>query len=259
MKVDNILIIPDKQNIEESLQLAETYHCGFEYNDFFLPDVLDNRAVVQETIRFYKNLGKLPEYCTSHGAFLDVTVFSDDARIREVSDYRVEQSLDIASELGAQAVIFHTNFVPNFHLEIYYRSFVDRNYEYWSKKLEKYPDMNIYIENMFDMDWTLIAALAERFKGVEHFGVCFDYAHAHVFGDENRIDDWVNALAPYVKHMHINDNDFQSDLHLALGDGKIDWKHFCEQYEQYFAPASVLIETKDMQNIRKSLAYMAEL
>ena len=257
MKINNILIIPDKDNIEESLHLADAYHCGFEYNDFFLPALLDDKAALRETIHFYKHLSGLPDYCTSHGAFLDVTVFSDDASIREVSDYRVEQSLDIAGELGARAVIFHTNFVPNFHLESYHQSFVDRNFEYWSKKLEKYPDMNIYMENMFDMDWTLLAALADRFKGAEHFGVCFDYAHAHVFGDADRIDDWVKGVAPYVKHLHINDNDFKADLHLALGEGRIDWNHFREHYNTYFPEASVLIETRAPERIRKSLEFIS--
>ena len=259
MKIDNILIIPDKENIEESLRLADEYNCGFEYNDFFLPAVLDDKERLRKTIDFYKGLDGLPRYCTSHGAFLDVTVFSDDARIKEVSDYRVEQSLCIAEELGARAVIFHTNYVPNFKLESYQKSFVERNVEYWTSKLEKHPNINIYMENMFDTDCTLLAHLAERMKDTERFGVCFDYAHAHAFGEPNEIEDWVKNLAPYVRHMHINDNDFISDLHLAVGDGRIDWKDFCRYYETYFPKASVLIETKGMEKIRKSLEYISFL
>ena len=259
LKLDNILIIPDKDNIEQSMWLADEYHCGFEYNDFFLPNMLDDKKKLRETIDFYKNLGGLPEYCTSHGAFLDITVFSDDARIREVSDYRVEQSLSIAEELGAKAVIFHTNFVPNFNLESYKQSFVERNFYYWSEKLEKYPDMNIYMENMFDTDWTILAALADRLKKNEHFGVCFDYAHAHVFGEADDIEGWVKGLAPYVRHMHINDNDFNADLHLALGEGKIDWLRFRDYCEKYFSDASILIETRKIDSIRKSLEYISRL
>ncbi len=162
MKINNILIIPDKDNIDESMRLCETYHCGFEYNDFFLPAVLDDKAFLRDTIDFYKNLDGCPKFCTSHGAFFDITVFSEDAMIRKVSDYRVEQSLNIAEELGAKAVVFHTNYIPNFNLESYRAGFVARNFEYWSAKLDKHPDINIYMENMYDTDWTLLASLAKQ-------------------------------------------------------------------------------------------------
>ena len=259
MKINNILIIPDKDNIEESLHLADAYHCGFEYNDFFLPALLDDKAAMRETVQFYKNLGKLPEYCTSHGAFLDITIFSDDARIREASDYRVEQSLSIARELGAKGVVFHTNYLPTFNLESYRQNWVERNFEYWSEKLSKYSDLNIYMENMFDADHILLVALADRLKDVDNFGICFDYAHAHVFGDETKINDWVTGVAPYVKHLHINDNDFKADLHLALGDGDIDWKLFRRYYEAYFTDSSVLIEMRGTEKIRKSLEFINSL
>lgn len=259
MKIKHKLIIPDKYNIEESLQLAEEYNCGFEYNDFFSPALLDDTTRLRDTIQFYNTLGKLPEYCTMHGAFLDITVFSEDARIREVSDYRVEQSLDIAQKLGAKAVIFHTNYIPTFHMESYRNQFVKSNIEYWSKKLHKYPDLNIYMENMFDMDCILLARLAEGLKGEDNFGVCFDYAHAHVFGDKTQIDSFVTGLAAYVKHLHINDNDCNADLHLALGEGEIDWYHFCKQYKRFFSEASVLLEMRGTEKIRKSLEFIDSL
>lgn len=259
MKLDNFLIIPDKDNIEESIKLADDFKCGFEYNDFMIPSLLDDKELLRKTIGFYKSLSGLPRYCTSHGAFLDVTVFSDDAKILEASDYRVEQSLSIAEELGAKAVIFHTNYIPNFNLESYRQGFVDRNYEYWSRKLEKYSSLRIYMENMFDTDWTLLARLAERFMSQERFGVCFDYAHAHVFGDVEDIDGWVNGLAPYVRHLHINDNDLKADLHLALGDGQINWERFCSYRESVFKDATVLIETRKLENIKKSLEYISFL
>lgn len=257
LKLNRVLIIPDKENIDESLKICREYHCGFEYNDFFLPAVLDDKALLRKTIDFYKRLDGRPDYCTSHGAFFDVTIFSEDARIREVSDYRVEQSLDIAQELGAQAVVFHTNYIPNFNLEGYRQSFVSRNVEYWLKKLERYPDLSIYMENMYDMDWTLLAKLAEELRSNRRFGVCMDYAHAHVFGDASDIDGWVKGLSSYVRHLHINDNDYKSDLHLALGEGRIDWRRFADYYETYFSDASVLIETRKLENIRRSLEFIS--
>ena len=230
MKIEHLLLIPDKKNIEDSLKLADAYGCGFEYNDFFRPDNLDRKEWVQDTISFYQNLKNKPGYCTLHGAFFDVTVFSDDSKIRQASDYRVEQSLKIAGELGAAGVVFHTNYIPNFLQEAYRNGWVEKN-----------------------------AALGEKMQSIPNFGICFDYAHAHAFGEVWQIEEWVKALAPFVRHIHINDNDFMSDSHLALGDGKIKWDEFKKYYEKYFSKASVLIEVTGEEKIKKSLDYLMRL
>ena len=62
-----------------------------------------------------------------------------------------------------------------------------------------------------------------------------------------------------MKHLHINDNDFGQDLHLSVGDGKIDWKMFKIYYEIYFPEATVLIEVNGMEKIRKSLDFLESL
>ncbi len=259
MNIEKLLVIPQLPNIDEYIQLSKEYHCGFEYNDFFLPDILDDADTLEERIYFYKNKEDMPEYVTLHGVFLDITIFSDDSRIKAVSDFRVEQSIDVARQLGVNAVIFHTNYVDNFKLRSYREDWVNKNFAYWSEKANKYPDINFYMENMFDSDWELLLKLAEKMKDYSNFGVCFDYSHAHVFGDENKIRNWVINLAPYVKHIHINDCDYKEDAHLALGDGQIDWQQFKQYYEKYFSSASVLIEVKGVDNTRKSLEFLRKL
>jgi len=259
MKIERLLIIPDPEQPEKSLALAKEYGCGFEYNDFYMPCFLDDDVACNERIQLYTEQASLPDYCTMHGAFLDVTIFSDDPKIVKVSDERVEQSLRIARRIGAKGIVFHTNFVPNFHADYYRQGWVERNVAYWKQKLETYSDIHIYMENMFDMSYELLAEVSKRLCTYSNFGVCFDYAHAHVFGDENKINEWVEALAPYVKHIHINDNDLKDDLHLAIGEGRIDWSRFKEFYHTFFPQASVLIEMKGLDAAEKSLQYLNRL
>lgn len=259
MKIKRLLIIPNAAQVDEYLELAEKHGLGFEYNDFFLPQVLDDKGVLDDRKKFYGSLDRLPDYCTMHGAFLDVTVFSDDRLIREASDYRVEQSLAIAEEMGVKGVVFHTNYIANFRTESYRAQFVKRNAEYWGCKADEHKNLNIYIENMFDDTPELLSLLAAELSDKENVGVCFDYAHAHVFGNPDDIEKWVKSLAPYIRHVHINDNDFYQDLHLAVGDGRIDWKRFKYFYENYFPEATVLIEMSGMDKIKKSLDFLSEL
>ena len=67
------LIIPDRNDIDTSLSVADKYGFGFEYNDFFIPDVMDNKKLVEELVLRYK-AHELPETCTMHGAFFDVLI-----------------------------------------------------------------------------------------------------------------------------------------------------------------------------------------
>lgn len=259
MKIDQLLIIPDRQKLSEYEMLAEQYNLGFEFNDFFAPAMLDDEELTKQTIQQYIESTDMPCYRTSHGAFLDVTIFSDDMAIYNASDYRVEQSLRIAKSLGAKGVVFHTNYIANFLSDTYRDGWVKKNIEYWTKKAEQYKDINIYIENMFDDTPELISRLGEGMMGVENFGICFDYAHAQVFGNSDEIGTWVKMLSPYVKHIHINDNDLKKDLHLAVGDGCIDWQEFKHYYEEYFYDSTVLIEVNGIDKIKKSLDFLYRL
>ena len=36
-------VIPDLDNIEKYLELSKKYNLGFEYNDFFMPKLLDDK------------------------------------------------------------------------------------------------------------------------------------------------------------------------------------------------------------------------
>ncbi len=250
-------IIPDRYNIDKSFDLAEKYGVSFEYNDFMTPDVLDNQGEIDERINMYLS-HKLPENSTIHGAFLDITVFSSDRRIYEASDYRVRQSIEIGKKLGASGIVFHTNYIANFILESYRRDWVKKNTEYWKEKISQYPGINIYIENMFDTDPVLLYELGECMKDEKNFGVCLDYAHASCMS-EVPTEKWAEALSPYVRHMHINDNDFVHDLHLPLGEGDIDWRKFSELYRKYFSGSSILIEHTDVKKQEKSIKFFNRL
>lgn len=250
-----ILIVSRVERLTEHLELVGKYNLGLEINDFFDPELLENEARVQAVIDQYLNAG-LPEGSTMHGAFLDVTVFSSDVRIREIAKMRMRQSMEIAGKLGVKGVVFHTNWNPMVCGEIYENQVVERTVVYLRELLEQYPAIEIYLENMFDSDPRILARISEPLKGYKNYGVCLDYAHATIYG--NDIEHWMEELAPYVKHFHINDNDLEQDLHLALGEGQINWQQFMNYYQEKFLTCSVLIETTLPVNQEKSLRYLEE-
>lgn len=258
MDFTKLHIIPDLEELDKYLELAKKYGLQFEYNDFYMPWILDNEDRKTDIIdRYLERTDELPKASSLHGAFLDVTIFSYDEKIRTISEFRIRQSMDIASRIGAKSVIIHTNYIPTFLDDDYENSWVDKNYKFLSRLLKDYPDINIYMENMFDITPDLLARLADRLKDYSNFGVCLDYAHLNVFGkDATTPLQWVEKLAPYIKHVHINDNDFIKDRHWALGKGSIDYKEFFDLYNKNFPDATVLIEVKGIDKIRESIRFI---
>ena len=252
--MQKLYLIPDPARAEDSLALAGEYDAGFEYNDFYVPSLLDQPEALRARMAFWRGFGRPARRDTMHGVFYDVTIHSDDEQIRRVSERRVLQSVEIAQEMELRGVVFHTNLIPNFKSVFYLNNWLDKNAAFFTKLCADNPEVEIWMENMFDTEPERIAALASRMAGVKNFGVCYDRAHAQVFGGGP--EGWLEALAPYVRHMHINDNDGLTDRHDPVGTGVIDWRAFDRALRARGVEASVLVETTDLEKQRASLEYM---
>jgi sugar phosphate isomerase/epimerase len=251
-----LLIVSTTDRLAAYGALADTYGVGFECNDFFAPQLLDEEARVRSAIQAYERYG-LPSVSTLHGAFYDVVVFSQDAKIREISRMRMEQSMEIAARLGVTGVVFHNNAMPMLSAPEYDRNVISLTVAYLEELLTRYPHIQIYMENMFDANPDLLAEISHRlFHRYDNYGVCLDYAHASISPTPAR--EWVQTLHPYVKHLHINDNDGVRDLHLPVGAGVIDWDVFADEYQQYFASCSLLIETNEPAAQEQSIRFLRE-
>lgn len=249
----SFLIVSKAEQLEEYRKIAEDYQVSFEINDFFEPMVLNDAKRQQLLIEQYLASG-IPTGSTMHGAFLDVVIFSQDDQIRRISEKRMEQSMMIGRKLGVKGVVFHTNYNPMLSGPEYDASMIDMTSAYLEKLLVSFPDIQIYLENMFDADPHILIQLSERLKRFDNYGVCLDYAHACI--SNTQIDRWITELSVYMKHIHINDNDLKRDLHQAVGDGQIDWEQFAGYYHTCLRHCSVLIETTLPEAQRKSLEFL---
>lgn len=247
-------IIPSWEQLEEYAVLAEQYGLAFEYNDFYVPDLLDDNALLKERIRIYQNLGRPRGTDTMHGAFFDILPFSYDSGIRKQSVYRMHQSMEIAEELGCKGVIFHTNLAPLLvNGEKYRKNWLECMRKTMAELLSE-SGCEIYLENMFDQSPNELADLAAELKDENSFGICLDIAHMRLATDKPR--EWFSVLAPYIKHFHFNDTFLQYDDHLALGQGNIDWEEIEALIEEFhLKDKNRLIEVNGLDKIHHSLEY----
>ncbi|WP_292368807.1 sugar phosphate isomerase/epimerase family protein [Methanoregula sp. UBA64] len=90
-------------------------------------------------------------------------------------------------------------------------------------------------------------------EGIEGIGLTFDFGHANTVG---KVPDFL-AHVGSANHIHIHDNHGESDEHLALGDGTIDWhragKAIAAQYS-----GVVVVEGRSVEEAKKSLAVFTE-
>ena len=127
MKERILEIIPDRNDIERTLKLAEEYGAVFEYNDFMIPPQTEDADKRRETVAFYRSLGRDLSQDTLHGAFLDITVHSQDPWIRRVSGKRIYQSMETAEELGVRGVVFHTGLLRDYREKSYLENWLETN------------------------------------------------------------------------------------------------------------------------------------
>ena len=139
--------------------------------------------------------------------------------------------------------------------EAYRNKWVNDNKEAYLKLIEEYKDLEIYIENMFDLNPFMLKRLIEEINH-PRIGVCLDIAHAAISGID--ISEWFNALGKYIKHIHINDNDKVIDSHSELGKGIIDYREAYSYINKLKGDISILIEIKDYDKTVNSINYLKE-
>lgn len=245
--------IPDYRDIKTWADIAEQHELCFEYNEFFIPDTLANNTLIDVIISRYQSIGRDMSGDTLHGVFFDICVNSQDPLIKEASVYRIQQSLEIAEKMGLRGAVFHTNYISGFKSPIYREDWVKKNIEFWREICDKHKNINVYMENMFDESPELLTKVAYGMRDVSNFGVCLDLAHAQL--SDTTVDEFVNSLSMYIRHIHINDNDGRADLHNAVGDGLIDWSVLNNEKLMLNDP-SVLIEVSTAEKLLRSLDYL---
>lgn len=250
-------IIPDFSSLDKTVSFSEKNDVSWEYNDFCYPDVYEDEAEIKRRIITYTEINRDRSNDTMHGAFLGLDLAAIDPVIRDRSRELCKQSISIANRLGVKGVVFHTGLIGELRLDYYLNNWLEQSVFFWTEICSHFPDLMIYIENSFEQEPDIFVKLMERMNGVLNFKVCFDYGHAIL--TKTPIEKWCSVLAPYIGHMHLNDNDLQNDLHLVPGKGRIDYKQWMELLRENDIDCSVLLEITGIENTQSAYEYMSKI
>lgn len=229
----------------QRVKLAEYRALGlsFEIMDYAFPTYDED-----EIKRAYEGI----EIPSMHGAFIDVNFASNDPLIREVSQRRVVSSIEKGIALGVQNVVLHTCFYPVIQNDALEDVWCDLASDFLTRVVDTYH-VRLLIENTLDLTPGLLSRLMTRLNHPE-IQVCLDVGHANL--SRTPLETWFEALHPYLRYMHLNDNHGVYDEHLAIGDGTIDWGLWKRLMQQYALDPIMTIEMVGVEKIQKSVEFL---
>lgn len=169
---------------------------------------------------------------TVHGPFWDLCSGSIDPEIRRVTLSRLDSLFAVVEKIRPEQVVCHTGFDPRHHRG-HRRMWAENSLAVWTGFVRRAEIMRVplVLENVWEEDPELHVELLEAVKS-PWFGFCLDVGHQHSFS-KTSLDEWLRATGPYLKEVHLHDNDGSFDTHLPVGSGTIDFDllfHFlCER------------------------------
>lgn len=245
------------------LELALAHECGLELQAFSNPVILEDSG--QSLLKDYRSLLRgFPGSLSCHGAFLDLSAASFDRRVVALTRERYLLNLDIAAELGADMVVFHTNFLPMIGTEFYRHAWLENHRDFLVRLQPEAAQrgVRIAIENMWDPDPYLLLDLFEDLP-TPNIGVCFDVSHAHLyrFDRQQPVDSWLDTLRLHIAHVHMNNTRGVIDEHLALNaaGAEIDYAALLPSLAVLERSPVLVIEIDELEAAKQSLDFVRSI
>jgi sugar phosphate isomerase/epimerase len=159
-----------------------------------------------------------------HGPLFDLNPGGQDRIIREYTKFNFMRSLNVSSLLRAKIIVFHLGLNPLIPSE-YRETWLMRSMKTWKPVVNHAKRLGIIIaiENMFLNSPELLQRVLKMVDS-PYMRACLDVGHVNVYSVVP-LEEWIDTLGEYIVKVHINDNDARSDLHLAFGEGNVDFQN----------------------------------
>lgn len=234
-------------------RFADKHDLSLELVDFASPKVINDVHEYHKRETFYLDaLSSFKRSLTMHGAFIDMQIHSPIQEIRQIARQIIIKNMETAQKLGAESIVFHTNFNPVIRNPIYRKLWVDASVSFWQEISVRYPT-EILLENMWEADILHLQLLMDKLESAQ-INLCFDTGHHHVFSKQP-VADWFAAFPNRITYLHLNDNHGYVDEELAIGDGSINWEQFNDNLRQLDSHPRIVLEVRNLENIKKSIDF----
>ncbi|MCR5788345.1 MAG: sugar phosphate isomerase/epimerase [Lachnospiraceae bacterium] len=230
--------------------LASDMSLCYEALELSLQPVFSEDGLFDDYMKWYGSNGRTTSL---HGVFIDVNPASGDPLFRELSEKRCRQSMETAKAVGASNVIFHSSCFPVLR-GAYLENWADVCADFYQGLADAF-DLNIYIENSFDIDAEPIRQLMKRIND-PRIGVCLDIGHANY--SRISLRQWFEELGEWIVYLHLSDNEGIYDDHLTLGRGTVDWKEADALWRGLDRDTVLTLEVGGIKGVKDSVSFLRE-
>ncbi|MDD5450568.1 MAG: sugar phosphate isomerase/epimerase [Desulfovibrionales bacterium] len=238
----------------------------------YLPVVLENRinpeigidspALDEFSLSQFTEIARLLRKedlsVTLHAPFMDMVPGSPDPLMRKATIRRLRQAFELLPVFEPLSVVCHTGFNSQSY-QNQVDSWLERSVESWLPltELAQSAGTKVMLENVYEETPDLHVALLSQLNS-PHAGFCFDIGHWHVFGRTD-IGEWLGKLRPYLGQLHLHDNLGDTDSHLALGCGNIDFHSLFSLLNNCSPRPIVTLEPHREEDVFKSVEALGAL
>jgi sugar phosphate isomerase/epimerase len=194
-----------------------------------------------------------------HAPWAGINIATPDPTVRYAIMKRLKNSIVLSGQLGCRLWLFHPGSFAG--LEHFYPG------KAWKQNLDsvrsllqiaRQEGVNIAIENTPEPFPFLIKTADDfhRFYGDldDDIGMVLDVAHANI---NNQIKAFLEQFSKKIVHIHVSDNNGDSDMHLGIGDGNINWKNIAKAIK--VADYCNLIMIESTEHVEESIKFLREL
>jgi len=197
---------------------------------------------------------------TLHCPIADINIASPSKPMLNASIKRLKQSMAYANELNAQLWVLHpgqiTGITPFYPGSDWHQNIQSIRLLH---KTAKEFGLRIAIENV-PQKYGAIMKTTEDFQklydetGLTDIGIILDTGHANL---EAQTERFLTQLHDKIFELHLSDNMGESDQHLGIGYGKIDWQQFTAHLKRINFNGIIMIES--VFNVPESLTKLRQL
>jgi sugar phosphate isomerase/epimerase len=193
---------------------------------------------------------------TLHGPFYDLVPGGMDKKILRATRERLRETFELIPVFEPVSIVCHTGYDRKRYHEVE-KEWLETALETWAPLVQQLrgTQTTLMLENVYDKTPRMLLRLFNRLN-TEKVGFCFDTGHMNVFS-ETSMKDWLNALGPFLKEVHLHDNEGISDDHLAIGAGTIDFEYLFKYVEENRLRPIITLEPHKEKWIWQSLDALA--
>lgn len=153
-----------------------------------------------------------------HAPFNELCPAAIDPLAVELARHRYHQALAAARDWGCPLMVVHTGFIPT----VYYPEwFVEKSVEFWRDFLQEVPEgMTLCLENVMEPSPQIPVDIVRQVAD-PRLRLCLDVGHANAELSHTPVTQWVEQCLPYLRHLHLHNNQGGWDLHDPLARGTV--------------------------------------